>query len=202
MSHEDREKWQHKYRQGAYATRRHPSVYLQQHLPVLEPPCRRALDLACGAGRNALYLAQHGYQVDAVDISAEGLARGKTSAAEQGLAGIRWHEHDLDDGLPVGLDQYGLIIMIRYLDVALLRAAAQRLVQGGFVLAEVHLQTDVPVTGPASQRFRVAPDMLASVAEGLDLIDYSEGVTHDPDGSVVALARLLARDNRGRTGAK
>lgn len=193
MSQEDRDKWQRKYREGAYASRPHPCVYLQQQLPALAPPCRRALDLACGAGRNALYLAGHGYQVDAVDISAEGLQQGKCAAAEQGLAGIHWHQHDLDAGLPANLDRVGLVIMIRYLDMALLRAATQHLVPGGYVLAEVHLQTDVPVAGPGSERFRVAPGKLAGVADGLDVIDYSEGIITDPDGRAVALARLLAR---------
>ncbi len=193
MSHEDREKWQRKYREGAYASRHHASVYLQQHLPTLAPPLHRALDLACGAGRNALFLARQGYQVDAVDIAAEGLARGKTSADDEGLDNISWHEHDLDAGLPACPDQYGLIIMIRYLDIALLRAATQHLVKGGYVLAEVHLQTDEDVAGPGSNRFRAASGVLADVAEGLDIIDYSEGIATDPDGNAVALARLLAR---------
>lgn len=193
MSHEDREKWQKKYREGAYASRRHASVYLQQHLPALTPPCKRALDLACGAGRNALFLARHGYRVDAVDIAGEGLARGKTSADDEGLADICWYEHDLDAGLPATLDQYGLIIMIRYLNLTLLRATIQHLAQGGYLLAEVHLQTDKPVTGPGSKRFRIAPGAFASIAHNLDIIDYSEGLVADPDGSVVALARLLAR---------
>lgn len=193
MSHEDREKWQLKYREGAYAFRKHPSVYLQQHLPAMTPPCKRALDLACGAGRNALFLEAQGYLVDAVDIAAEALQRGKISAAEDRLVGITWHEHDLDSGLPPELGKYGLIIMIRYLDIALLREATEHLVEGGYVLAEVHLQTDKPVAGPGSKRFRVAPGALASAAHGLDVIDYSEGRITDPDGSIVALARLLAR---------
>lgn len=193
MSQEDREKWQQKYREGAYASRLHPSVYLQQHLPELAPPCLQALDLACGAGRNALYLAAQSYQVDALDIAAEGLQRGKTLATDAGLAGIRWHEHDFDRGLPPALDQYGLVIMVRYLDIVLLRVAIKRLVKGGYVLAEVHLQTDKPVAGPGSNRFRAAPGALASVADGLDIIDSFEGETTDPDGSAVALARLLAR---------
>lgn len=193
MSHEDREKWQRKYREGAYASRHHASVYLQQHLPALTPPCNRALDLACGAGRNALFLARQGYRVDAVDIAAEGLARGKTSADDEGLADICWYEHDLDAGLPAKLHRYGLITMIRYLDMALLRAAVQRLTRGGYVLAEVHLQTDESVAGPGSNHFRVMPGALADVADGLELLDYSEGISTDPDGRSVALARLLAR---------
>jgi SAM-dependent methyltransferase len=192
MSDADRAKWQRKYHDGAYASRRHPSMYLQQHLPAMAPPCKRALDLACGAGRNALYLAAKGYQVDAVDIAAEGLQRGK-AAAGNSLAGINWHEHDLDAGLPDALDQYGLIVMIRYLDIALLGMASERLLPGGYLLAEVHLQTDEAVAGPASRDFRVAPGTLSGAAAGLDIIDLWEGKTTDPDGSDVALARLLAR---------
>lgn len=193
MSDEDRDKWQRKYREGAYAARKHPSVYLQQQLSALAPPRQRALDLACGAGRNTLFLAAQGYQVDAIDIAGEALLRGQNSAAEGSLAGITWHEHDLDTGLPPGLDQYGLIIMIRYLDITLLREATQRLMQGGYVLAEVHLQTDRPVAGPGSDRFRAMPDALVEVADGLEIIDYAEGISTDPDGNAVALARLLAR---------
>ena len=193
MSHEDREKWQQKYREGAYTSRCHPSDYLRQQLPALIPPCRRALDLACGAGRNALYLAAEGYQVDAVDIAAEALQRGKNAAMEQQLDGLRWYEHDLDTGLPEQLGQYGLVIMFRYLDIALLQAASQHLVKGGYLLAEVHLRTDAPVAGPGSDRFRAAPGDLERAAAAMDVIDYSEGLTSDPDGRPVALARLLAR---------
>lgn len=193
LSQEDREKWQRKYQQGAYTSRRHPAWYLQQQLPMMTPPGKRALDLACGAGRNALYLAGQGYRVDALDIAAEALQRGEIAAMNQELDGIRWHEHDLDTGLPVWLNQYDLVIMVRYLDIALLQAAARSLVKGGYLLAEVHLRTDVPVAGPDSNRFRAEPGALKRVAAGMDVIDYFEGIVSDPDGSTVALARLLAR---------
>ena len=193
LSHEDREKWQRKYREGAYTSRLHPAVYLQQQLPALAPPCNRALDLACGAGRNALYLAAQGYQVDAVDIAAEALARGRQTAKEQQLEGISWYEHDLDTGLPAQLDQYGLVIMVRYLDIALLQAASKKLAKGGYLLAEVHLRSVTPVAGPGSDRFRAAPGDLKCAAAQLDILDYFEGLAIDPDGSTVALARLLAR---------
>ena len=193
VSHDDREKWQLKYRRGAYAGRRHPASYLQQQLPALTPPCKRALDLACGAGRNALYLAGQGYHVDAVDIAREGLQRGRAAAMEDTLAGIQWHEQDLDDGLPAALTGYGLILMIRYLDIDLLRAVCRRLQPGGYILAEVHLQSDSPVAGPSSNDFRAAPGALADVAADLDIIDCWEGITADSDGKDVALARLLAR---------
>ena len=67
MSEADRKRWNERYKAGAYGQRTHPSALLatmvEQWLPVRGGA--RALDLACGAGRNALYLAEQGYQVDA-----------------------------------------------------------------------------------------------------------------------------------------
>lgn len=196
MSETDRQKWQGRYLEGAYANRRYPSVYLQERIPGLKLPALRALDLACGAGRNALYLAQQNYQVDAVDIAPEALRRGQVSAEEAGLTTIRWIEHDFDNPLPAMLKDYGLIVMIRYLNLDLLRAAATRLLPGGYVLAKVHLQTEHAVAGPSGARYRAGAGELASAAEaaGLTIQDYSEGLSVDPDGETVAVARLLALD--------
>ena len=197
MSNGDRTKWDTRYREGAYAERGHPSVFLVDCLSIIQLPVNKALDLACGAGRNALYLASLGFDVDAVDISAEALLRGSQAAEAASFKTISWIEQDLDDGLPAepsdGVERYGLVIMMRYLDVALLRSAAKCLVPGGYVLAEVHLQTDQQVAGPSSANFRAAAGELKTAALGLEIIQYAETVCHDPDGSTVALARLLAQ---------
>lgn len=194
MSDADRQKWQARYLEGAYADRLHPSRYLEEQLSTLDLPASYALDLACGAGRNALFLARQGFQVDAVDIAPEALRRGKAVAEREG-ARIRWIEHDFDKPLPDSLRDYGLIIMIRYLNLPLMQAAADRLVGGGCLLAEVHLQTRHEVAGPSGTRFRAAAGDLeaAANAAGLIIEDYSEGLHVDPDGRQVALARLVGR---------
>jgi len=66
-------------------------------------------------------------------------------------------------------------------------------VAGGYLLSEVHLQTDQPVAGPSGAAFRATAGELKAAAAGLEIIDYSEGFTVDPDGNEVALARLLAQ---------
>lgn len=194
MSDSDREKWQARYREGAYVARTHPSAYLVHALSVMERITDKALDLACGAGRNALYLASQGYHVDAVDIAVEALRRGRQSAADGLIGTVNWLEHDLDQGLPSALEEYSLIVMVRYLDLSLMQAAVKHLVSGGYMLVEVHLQTDQDVSGPSGKQFRAAAGELAAAAEteGLNIVDYSEGIITDPDGSKVALARLLA----------
>ncbi|HVJ29660.1 MAG TPA: methyltransferase domain-containing protein, partial [Gammaproteobacteria bacterium] len=94
MSAAERDKWDARYRDGAYEGRTYPTALLATWLPYL--PRGRALDVACGAGRNALFLAANGYEVTALDISGVGLDRGRRAAAERGLT-VDWLCADLDD---------------------------------------------------------------------------------------------------------
>lgn len=201
MSQADREKWNQRYREGAYAEREHPAAFLVEHVPGIlakqlnttessEP--LRALDIACGAGRNSFYLAGLGYQVDAIDVSAEALNRAQSTRSDHD-ASIRWIEHDLDEGLPADLPLADLMVISRYLDLDLVTAALRQLRPGGYLLCEVHLATEQVVAGPNGSAFRVAPGALRDAAAGLEIISYWEGVMHDPDQAVVAVARLVGR---------
>ena len=83
MAEADREKWDQRYAEGSYRARTYPSPFLVERLAEL--PRGRALDLACGAGRNALCLAEAGYAVEAVDISGVAVERARATARERGL---------------------------------------------------------------------------------------------------------------------
>ena len=197
MSEQDRTRWTQRYAEGAYTGRSHPSRLLEQKLEEIRRQhiagaVPRALDLACGRGRNALFLAEQGYQVDAVDIASNALVAA-SQVAEQETADIRWIEHDLDQGLPETNADYDLILIVRYLDLALLAQAGDRLRPGGSLLCEVHLQTDQDVAGPGNTDFRVAPGALREAVPGLEILYEEEGLVTDPDGRQVALARLIAR---------
>ena len=134
MTGEDRDKWNARYAAGAYGERTHPSPYLVASLErfAARPGSSaggRALDLACGRGRNALHLAASGYEVDAVDISGEALARAQAAANLQGLR-PHFHELDLDeDDLPRA--DYDLILVSRYLNRALVPRLVDALAAGG-----------------------------------------------------------------------
>ncbi len=199
MSDADRDKWQRRYRDGAYLQRTRPSAIVAEHAPEILVSQRardgtrtlEALDLACGAGRNALYLARLGYRVDALDIAEAALERARQAASNAGLA-VSWSCRDLDQGLPRGLGTYDLILLIRYLDLSLVSAAVERLRPGGYLISEVHLASDAPVIGPRDPNFRAAPGELRTAASALQTVEYWEGLTSDPDGRQVALARLVA----------
>ena len=194
MSQADRDRWDRRYQEGAYGSREHPSALLERCDRYL-PASGRALDLACGAGRNALYLAAKGLAVDAVDISTVALERAEAAArarADAGHLSIRWIEHDLDLGFDPATD-YDVIVNIRYVNVPLLAALLICLRPGGLLLVEQHLHGYRDVVGPANPAFRVASGDLAELAEALDVEELHEGLVEDPDGRSAALARLLAR---------
>jgi SAM-dependent methyltransferase len=190
VSAAEREKWDARYREGAYRDRTQPTALLAERLPLL--PRGRALDVACGAGRNALFLAANGYAVTALDISTAALELGRRAAAERGL-GIEWLCADLDDdvesAMPAG--PFDLVVWVRYVHKTLMSHLIVRLKPGGALLCEQHLASDAAVAGPTSPRFRLAAGELRASAQGLR-IDYSyEGLVVDPDGRSVALAQLI-----------
>ena len=187
MSDVDREKWDERYATGAYAARTHPTQLLADWIDEL--PRGRALDVACGAGRNSLYLAEHGYAVDAVDISSVALDRARATAAERGLD-VNWIEMDLEAEEPPG-DHYDLIVIVRYTHPTLVAKLIGKLADGGFLLCEEHLLTDRDVVGPTSAAFRTRPNELLGLSTGLRVIYYHEGLVEDPDGRTAALAQLV-----------
>lgn len=191
MSQADRDKWDRRYQQGAYQSRPHPSAFVAQCTDYL-PSTGRALDLACGAGRNALYLAERGLAVDAVDISAIALERARAAAAD---LPIDWLERDLDLGFDAP-DSYDVILNIRYVNLRLLANLLGSLRPGGILLVEQHLRGYHDVVGPTNPAFRVARGDLAELATALQVEELHEGLFEDPDGRAAALARLAARKPR------
>ena len=192
VSNADREKWDGRYRLGAYEDRTHPSAWLERWVP--DVTVGRALDIPCGAGRNALYLASRGFSVTGIDISDVALRRAEATARARGLS-AQWIRRDLDNGHGA-TGVFDLIVMIHYVDLDLIGSLVGRLAPGGFLIVELHLETDRPVAGPQDPAFRVAPGALRDAAGHLELLGYSEEITEDPDGRAVALARLAGRQPR------
>jgi tellurite methyltransferase len=189
VSKADREKWNKRYREGAYAERSHPSALLEEWAGIIPPG--RALDLACGAGRNALFLAGLGFAVDAIDISGDALLRARETAQRAALK-LNWIEHDLDEPLPLDA-RYQLILVVRYVNLPLIQRLAASLAPGGFLVCEEHLVTEADVVGPTNPAFRVAPGDLLAAAGGLKIHYLQEGVVAEPDGRFAALAQLVAQ---------
>ena len=188
MTESDREKWDQRYAEGAYRPRTWPSPFLVERLPEL--PRGRALDLACGTGRNALCLAEAGFEVEAVDISGVAIERARTTSRDRGLA-VDWRVADLD-GFEPPPGRYHLVTVIRYTNRTMMERLPEGLAEGGVVVVEHHLRTSATVDGPTSRAFRLAPNELIDIFHGrLRVLFYDERIAPDPDGKHVALVRFL-----------
>ncbi|MGX1808536.1 methyltransferase domain-containing protein [Nocardia sp. NPDC055321] len=107
------------------------------------PELPRALDLGCGEGRNALWLATHGWAVDAIDYSQAGVDKGRTVASRLSRSvrsRIRWHWADVNDLDRAGITGPYELILIAHLHLpadrrrALLLRAADLLVPEGMLV--------------------------------------------------------------------
>jgi SAM-dependent methyltransferase len=192
MSQADLDKWDARYREGSYLVRDYPSPFLDAWLERLPRTVfnGRALDIACGAGRNAMCLAQTGLRVDALDISQAALDRAAVSAQERGLS-VNWMQADLDDAA-LEVDAYNVISIIRYRPWRMALQVIDALTADGWLIFEHHLQSTQPVGGPTTNTFRLAPQELLRDYGALRVVFYEECIDEDRDGRVMGLVRLVA----------
>lgn len=180
MGDADRERWDARYAAAGELAPRPPDA-LRGHLELV-PTTGRALDVACGRGAVAVWLAGRGLDVDAVDVSEAGLAAGAELAARHGAA-VRWRRHDLDGGLPAAVaGPYELVVCQRFRDPVLYPALVDRLAPGGLLAVTV-----LSEVGGTPGAFRAPPGELRTAFAGLDvLVD----VERDGEAHLVGRARL------------
>lgn len=163
-------KWNDRYRSGAYE-RGEPSPLLVDAASPLAPG--RALDLACGAGRNALWLARNGWDVVAID------------GADAAIDIVRAADPRIDarvidlerDSLPFDDASFDLVCIVFFLHRPLFAEARRVLRRGGLFVASI--QTE------ASHAYTLAPGELRTFFEDAEVISYRE-----IDGVASIVARL------------
>ncbi|GFO61853.1 SAM-dependent methyltransferase [Geomonas silvestris] len=160
---EDRIKWDERYTGDSYFFCFAPSGFLARCFETVRPlvPGLRAIDLACGEGRNAIYLAQHGFRVTAVDISPRGLERGERRAAEVGVS-VDFVQADLE---AFRFDErYDLILDFNFLLRPLIPLMVAALNPGGVIVMETIL--DTPSIEPGhTKSFLLQPGELVQLFE-------------------------------------
>ena len=192
MSERERIEWAERWAGGDYQGRSEPSLLVVAWADRL--PKGRALDLACGNGRNALYLAERGYEVDALDIAEPALKLVRDAAGERGLS-VNTILADLDDH-PLPAETYDLITTSFYLNRSLIPVMRNALKPGGFVLHEQHYATDSDVSGPTDPDFRLASNELLRLFADFRVRRFSEGLAWESEregGRLIALQQLVAQ---------
>jgi len=174
MSREDKEKWDKKYIAKTELLKpREPSAVLKKY--ALVGGGKKALDLACGAGRNTCYLAQVGYVVDAVDIAEIALDTLQKEASSLSiLKNIEIKLEDLDCFEPQA-DTYSLIIMMNYLDRGLIERTKVALKVGGCYIIETYMVDADNEKEHSNQNNLLKPQELKEIfLDGFEILHYDE----------------------------
>lgn len=154
----DRLRWEERYNEAQCLHGDAPSHILQEWLREILSlvPGKRALDIACGEGRNSLFLAQHGFSVSGVDIAKTALKRARHRIRAAGLR-AEFQAVDLDQWLPDS--DYDLIITINFLQRELFPALVSHLVPGGLLMVDTIMAGDTLV-GAHNPAYLLAPGEL------------------------------------------
>ena len=151
-------------------------------------PPGRALDLACGPGRHALYLARLGWRVTAVDASPVAIALLRAQASGLPLEACL---ADLERGeFAIVPDSYELICDFLYLQRNLFPQIREAVHPGGIFAGAIHLVQEGCTASPCNPDFLLQPGELRSFFDGWKVLFYSEG--GDP-GRSRRTARIIAR---------
>jgi tellurite methyltransferase len=185
---EDRTRWEGRYEQKGAAPLRPPSQLLERHLHLL--PRGRALDVACGDGRNAVFLARNGFVVDAIDVAAAGLRRAQAVSRRERLP-LRLIQGDLDF-FPLPAARYSVAVNVRFLQRRLFAALKRCLRPGGVIVFETFITDQARLGHPTNPAHLLEPGELRRAFADLEIIAYEEGRFETETGPAY-LARLLAR---------
>lgn len=167
------EQWNERYRAGEQLFQE-PSPLVTRFSSGLKPG--RALDLASGAGRNSLYLAERGWQVEAVDGSALAIdilrdrAREKNLSVDARVADLESSEYEIEP------NTYHLICDCYYLQRSLIPKMQAGVRPGGIILAIVHLTDAVEPRGTPT---RARAGELRALFTGWKILHEYEGKSNE-----------------------
>lgn len=177
--------WDERYRSRERASEDFdaaPTPLLIETAKNLQPG--RALDLACGTGRNALWLAKHGWSVTAVDASSAAIdtLRDESPKLDARRADLEKGEYQIEPSA------WDLIAICYYLQRNLFGPAKQGVAAGGVLLAIVHIIE--PGEDPTATR--AEPGELRSYFDGWEILHYYEGKPNDT-AHKRSVAEIVAR---------
>jgi SAM-dependent methyltransferase len=192
MSDPSRRRWDERHRDDGGPGE--PSPFVVRALATLAaetrrpPEPRRALDVACGRGRHALLLAERGYRVDAVDFSLVAV-RQLTEAATTRRLAVHGLVTDVT-AWPIPRRRYALVVVVSFLERALIPALCDAVAPGGALLYETFVR-DERGDAPVRADFALAPGELESHCDRWRvLLRHDETTVHH--GKPARRAGLLA----------
>jgi SAM-dependent methyltransferase len=184
---QDRLFWDKKYETEAYIFGKEPVEFLKEHIDIL--PKGKALDIAMGEGRNAVFLAKNGFDVEGCDISEIALKKAQELARENNVT-IHTFVADLET-YKLPKDTYDVIACFYYLQRDLIPHMKEALKPGGMIIYETYTieNWERGFEGPKNKDYLLKPNELLDLFKDLRIIYYRELILHNKK----AVASLIAR---------
>jgi SAM-dependent methyltransferase len=159
-----------------------PCVWLTGHRHLF-PAAGDSLDLACGSGRHAIWLAEQGFRTLAVDRDATAIKSLSDEASRRGLS-IQTEVVDLENGQPyLEPGSFDLIVVVHYLHRPLFPSIVSALRSGGVLVYETFTRAQAARGKPTNPAFLLEPGELLDLVQPLEILASREG---DFEGRMVA----------------
>ena len=182
-------RWNARWQEKSLTANWQADSWLQKVLPLL--PEGTALDIACGMGRNAIFLAEHGYAVTAIDMSDVALQLLDDEAQQRGLS-IESRQFDLEavnPVLPVG--PFDLLLNFFYLHRPLLAQELSRVRPGGVAVVRTFSCAGSDSFGPVRPEIALREGELPGIFAGWKILLHEEGL--EPSAKGGSLAGIVAQ---------
>ena len=188
-SEDDRERWDERYGREGYIYGKEPLDFLKDNIDLL--PRGKTLVLAMGEGRNAVFLAENGFDVEGCDISPAAVEKAKKLAAKNDVS-IKVFEADLED-YTLARERYDLITNFYYLQRDLIPQIKAALKPGGIAIMETYTvaNLELGLHGPKKREYLLKENELLRLFmdAGMKIIFYREMIINDER----AIASIIAQ---------
>lgn len=181
------DQWNERYRRGEHAGDI-PDAFLvdcAEYWNLLTS--RRALDLACGAGRHALYLAEQGFRTTAMDFAGAGLEAARKRAAERGLL-LKLKQVDLEaPDVDLGVEVFDLIVVVHFLHRPLFKPIKRALKPSGLVVSKTYTRDQLTLPdGPTNPAYVLEPNELLREFCDYRVLRYEEKISGEGTAALLA----------------
>ena len=183
--------WDARYEEKELVWPGEPNLFLPPIVESLTPGT--ALDLACGEGRNAIWLARGGWDVTAVDFSPVGIEKGRQIAGD---TSVEWVVADVTSYEAERRFDLVMIVYVHMLDDDtgnLFDRAITALAPGGTLIGVGHALRNLTegVGGPPYPEILWTAERIAPFLRGLDIVELAERLRPVDDSDIPAIDLLI-----------
>jgi tellurite methyltransferase len=199
---DERERWNHKYREASTTRRSIPDPLLvhafSEYMQPLYPEGGRALDLAGGAGRHAIWLVKQGWEVTLMDVSEAGVEQARQSAGPlashidfvvgdvNGFKASQTHATHSQVTHSHITHGFEVVVVFFYLERKIFPELLQAIRPGGLLIYKTYTSMEAKLGGPKNPAHLLEPGELLRLVAGLRVLHYREEAVEKATAELVA----------------